>query len=50
MARTGNNYEKLLWEDNSINIPGMIMVLGSAQLLFAIYLYTKFYLNANSSF
>jgi len=28
MAQTGNNYEKWLWGDNNVNIPGRIMVLG----------------------
>ena len=49
MARTGNNYETWLRGDNYINIQGRCMVIGSLPLI-AIYLYTKFYLNANSSF
>ena len=50
MARTGNNYEKWLWGDNTINIQVELWFLGSALSLIAIYLYTKFDLNANSSF
>jgi len=50
MARTGNNYEKWLWEDNSINKQGRNMVVGHCPSLIAIYLYTKFYSNANSTF
>jgi len=49
MARTGNNYEKWLWGDNSTNMHYCgYWVLPF--LLIAIYLYTKFYFNANSSF
>ena len=51
MARTGIHYEnKWLKGDNSVNIPGKIVYMGPALPLIAIYLYTKFYLNANSSF
>jgi len=45
MARIGNNYDKWLRGDNTVNIQGMIMVP-----LIAIFLYTKFDLNGNSSF
>jgi len=48
MARTGNNYEKWLWGDNSINILGRSMVHGHCPSPYC--LYTKFYLNAISSF
>ena len=48
MARTGNTYENWLRGDNLINIQGL-WFLGSALPLIAIYLYTKFYLNVNSS-
>jgi len=48
MARTVNNNEKWLRGDNTVNIQGRIM--GSALPLIAIYLYTKFDLNANSCF
>jgi len=49
MARTGNNYEKWLWGDNTVTIQGTIMVLGFCPFS-AIYLNTKFDLNDNSSF
>ena len=51
MARTGNPYVKWLRGDNSINIQGLgLWFVGSALPLIAIYLYTKLYLNATSSF
>jgi len=50
IAQTGNNYEKWLRGDNSSNIRVGLWFLGSALPLIAIYLYSKFYLNANSSF
>jgi len=51
MARTGNNYEKWLWGDNSINIQGRIIVNDHCPSPYCpIYLYTKFDLNANNNF
>ena len=50
MAQTGNNYEKWLRGDNTVNMQGRLWFLGSALSLIAIYLYTKFDLNGNSSF
>jgi len=50
MARTGNTNEKWLRGDNTVNLQGRIMVLGSALPLNAIYLYTNFDLNGNNSF
>jgi len=41
---------KRLCGDNSTNMQGMIMVIGFALPLIDIYLYIKFYLNANRSF
>ena len=50
MTQTGNNYEKWLRGDNTVNMQGRLWFLGSALSLIAIYLYTKFDLNGNSSF
>ena len=48
MARTGNNYE--IWEITQYMYIYRIGLCFLGSALIAIYLYTKFYLNANSSF
>ena len=50
MARTGNNYEKWLMVITQLIYKVGLWFLGSALPLIVIYLYTKSYLDANSSF